>query len=213
MATKKKPHRRARVDVIRQEDRRAQVARLYLTRLPLRAIGKQLGVTATTIHRDLEAIRLLWREQSSEFFTTRIEEELARLDQLEAEAWDAWRESRKARKTTTEDASFAAQKKNSAKRKSVRTESPNPDAALLRVVFDCVDTRLQIMGIYKKNAFEFFSFNNVPALPFDLSKLTNEQLNDIERIMSGESPSGREPAPAIADTGATPDGASPAVPG
>lgn len=67
-----------------QAERRRQVAALHLTRLPQREIGRRLGVSDTTVCRDLAAIRAEWIREARDNVATATLRELASLDADEA---------------------------------------------------------------------------------------------------------------------------------
>lgn len=88
----------------RREKRRTMIERLYLTGLPMYRIAEELkakGVPASkaTVSREIESCRREWRERRIANMDRHVEEELARLGRLEAEAWTAWEESKKERVT------------------------------------------------------------------------------------------------------------------
>ena len=57
-------------------------------------VGRDLP--RSTVHRDLLEIRKAWAMKNDVQYTMYLNRELARLDTLEQEAWDAWRKSQKA---------------------------------------------------------------------------------------------------------------------
>lgn len=72
------------------ENRRSEVASLYLCRYSMRQIAKALNVDVSTISRDISEIRRKWHEESVMDVKERVALETARLDNLEAEAWRSW---------------------------------------------------------------------------------------------------------------------------
>jgi Trp operon repressor len=75
------------------QDRRSQVAELYLTGKTQKQIAEQFGVNFAQISRDLKVIRQEWLESRVRDFDEAKAEELAKNDVLEVEYWDAWRRS------------------------------------------------------------------------------------------------------------------------
>jgi hypothetical protein len=75
--------------------RRVRVAEAYMRHKLLYEIAKDEGVSRTTISDDLAAIRKEWLNRAVAAFDQRRAEELARIDRLEAEAWDAWERSKR----------------------------------------------------------------------------------------------------------------------
>lgn len=65
------------------EQRRVQVAALYLSKLSGRAIAKRLDVSHSTIRKDIEKIKEQWRGRAALDYQAVVDEELAKLDGLE----------------------------------------------------------------------------------------------------------------------------------
>jgi hypothetical protein len=72
---------------------RAEIARLYLQRRTQAEIAAQPGMSRQQVGYDLGAVRQGWLESSLTDFNARKAEELARIDRLEREYWDAWQAS------------------------------------------------------------------------------------------------------------------------
>ena len=62
------------------EQRRNQVANMYLAGLTLEYIGKQLGVSTVQIHKDVKHIKNAWRQAQLETMDEAIVKHLAELD-------------------------------------------------------------------------------------------------------------------------------------
>lgn len=87
-----------------QKDQEA-VARFYAQGLTIRQIhervkkevygGKAGAPCLTTVFKDLQAVKQLWLDSLKDTVEVRQAEELANLQQLYREAWEAWRDSRK----------------------------------------------------------------------------------------------------------------------
>jgi DNA-binding CsgD family transcriptional regulator len=73
---------------------RERVAALYLKGMTMVKIGDELGISTATVHRDLKAIQELWLRSSLLSFDAIKARELARIDEIEKEAWEAWKVSR-----------------------------------------------------------------------------------------------------------------------
>jgi hypothetical protein len=72
------------------EDRRREVARLYLARWTQREIARELGVSQTLVCFDIQAIREEYRTERQEM----IEREVASLEAVEREVCDRYDEDR-----------------------------------------------------------------------------------------------------------------------
>lgn len=74
-------------------DRRRQVSELYLQGWPQDEIAEKFGVSPTAISLDLKGIRERWQAQVMMNFEERKMQELAKIDQLELWATEAWKRS------------------------------------------------------------------------------------------------------------------------
>src|SRR5690554_4455430 len=73
--------------------RREQVARLYVEGESPSQIAQKLGVSLGTVRRDLRRVAQLWRAVLERDFATAKSQELAKINRLEAAAWEAWKRS------------------------------------------------------------------------------------------------------------------------
>lgn len=92
------------------------LSQLYLQGEPLAVIAKAMGVTPPQISYDLKKLKQRWRESSD----WDMNEELRRLELVEAEAWRAWRASKQA---------------------------GSPDRGYLETVRSSIATRAKLLGI------------------------------------------------------------------
>lgn len=75
------------------DERRLRVSRLRVQGWKLRDIAKSVGVSVGTVHSDIKAVRLYWKERASEHFEDYVSTQLGVLDAVETEAWHAWNRS------------------------------------------------------------------------------------------------------------------------
>ena len=80
---------------VRIEQRRQQVAELYLTGWTQAAIARELSVSQATVSADLKVIRRQWRESGIRDFDEAVAEELSKYQILEREACSGWQCSMK----------------------------------------------------------------------------------------------------------------------
>jgi len=73
------------------EERRTRLARLVRTmdRPTLGVLAAQLNVSMSTIRKDMKAVRREWRQERMRDWQEHLDEELAKLDLAEQEAWRA----------------------------------------------------------------------------------------------------------------------------
>jgi len=125
--------------------RRAEVAALYLSRKTQVEIAAELGVDQATISRDLTALQALWRSEATEDVGEVKARELARIDRLEREYWQAWEDSKGKRTTTSKKMSEMAGNKRA--EASTREEDLLGDPRYLAGVQWCITRRCEILGI------------------------------------------------------------------
>lgn len=125
----------------------ANVARLYLTGYLQSEIAAQTGVSQQQISYDLKILQRRWRESSGIDFNEAKQRELARIDHLELEYWQAWRASKVERKKQS------AEKSGEHTRTRLETEAREGDPRYLQGVQWCIEQRCKILeiGIKTKN--------------------------------------------------------------
>jgi predicted transcriptional regulator len=169
--------------VVQMEERRACVSALYCEGKGIREIAETFGVTAATITADLKEIRRDWLQRSIEHYDQRKAEELAKIDRLEAEAWEAWHRScanLSVERTRTESVRLVPPKQKKTVKKPKHTMVPirtstevtikgqTGDPRFLEQVAWCIETRLKVMG----------------ALKPDTSNVTVNQINWAEMVVA-----------------------------
>lgn len=152
-------------------ERRKKVAALYVQGKTQWDIARRLGCGQGTVSKDLAAIREEWKARSVRDFESRLAEELARLDALEAEAWAGWARSRRDAETVHRQTDSVRQSPTNDKgkptpprgkpappaqnlvpiRETVRktTKGQAGDPRFLERVAWCVETRLKLMGLLR----------------------------------------------------------------
>ena len=122
---------------------RQMVARLSLEGLSTHKIAEKMNVSQRTVCRDLDVIRREWRERSVEMLDEVKARELAKLDRIEAEAWEAyWR-------TTTNKEKRVVERRPGPKGgdyTKIETEGQAGDPRFLKIILDCQERRAKILG-------------------------------------------------------------------
>lgn len=136
------------------KERRVIVADMYLTGYSQPQIAEELGISQPTVSRDLTAIRKQWQREAVDSFDIVQKRELARIDKIESEAWEAWRRSigiSRSETTTVEGGTPDKKGVVSAKstKKVVRTDNLVGDPRFLDQVKWCIEQRLKIYGVYQ----------------------------------------------------------------
>jgi hypothetical protein len=132
--------------------RRMEVSKRYLAGVYMADIAAELGVDTSTVSRDLAKLRAEWLKTSISNIDQKKADELARLDRLEMEYWDAWERSKQDAETTTlekmgvmkdEAGMVLGTKVKQVKRIEGQTGNP----AFLAGVLACIAKRCQILGL------------------------------------------------------------------
>lgn len=169
----------------RTRDRRI-IADLYLQGWLQVNIAEKVGISQSTVSNDLKALQKEWLKSSLIDYDEAKSKELARIDRLEREYWDAWQRSLdEFRSTTLKGKRPGDGEKPKPDEQTVRTEDRNGDPRFLAGVQWCIDRRCKVIGI------------DAPQrnLDINVSNLTIEQL---QRIANGE-----DPIRVLATTGAS----------
>ena len=160
-----------------REQNLVEIARRYLHGMSQMEIADELGLSQSQISRDLKVLHERWMKSSLVDLNEAKARELARIDNLEREYWDAWRDSRGERlETNTKQIAGGANDRKEVSIKKVKLEG-NPD--FLTGIQWCIEMRCKILGIYQPGR----AAN--PMAFIDYSRLTDGQL---ERIAAGEDP-------------------------
>lgn len=131
-----------------------EVARLYLQGMTQAAIAAQLSkdssrsytVTQRTISRDMEVVRKRWLDSSLRNFDAAKAQELAKIDNLEREAWESWHRSIGTRRVTSTGRETGGRDGNKDKAQ-VRTEDMLGDPRYLAQIQSCIDRRCKLLGL------------------------------------------------------------------
>lgn len=141
-------HRRG-VAALDRAARRRMVARLFRMGWRYSDIARLLGVCAGTISNDVRRLKSLYAEKALQDIKLWLADALLDIDDVAAEAWTQWEESkgRKRTKTVRKTGGRATLVENT-------VETLEPDSAYLRVVLDCVKRREDLLGLDKQTARE-----------------------------------------------------------
>jgi hypothetical protein len=157
--------------------RRQKVAAAYLRGEYQVDIAARFGISQQQISLDLKAIRAAWLQSAIRDFDAARAEELAKIDQVEAEYWQAWERSKKDKEIAVQESDGALDektKKPKIKKLSLRKEGQAGNAVFLQGVLTCIERRCKILGL---DAPERFQIN--------WDDLTPEQ---VARLAAGEPP-------------------------
>lgn len=163
---------------------RRRTADLYLQGWLQADIAKELGNSPATVSRDIKFLQSEWQQSALVDIDAAKAKELAKVDRLEREYWEAWERSCQDAETVTQKTKGVVQRKQDedgkfvAERPAEATKTSKGQAGdprFLQGVQWCIDKRCKILGI--DAPMKSFGMN------IDLSQLTESQL---ERLASGE---------------------------
>lgn len=133
------------------EARRRDVGRLYLSGKTQTEIAKEQDVTQATISRDLKALREQWLASALIDINEAKGRELAKIDALEVEYWEAWRRSigEQIRERTKAKGISIDGQAGSPKQieKTVQKFTLIGDPRFLQGIERCIDKRCKILGL------------------------------------------------------------------
>ena len=141
MTIRKRRRNRAEIE----RDRR-RIADLYLQGWLQADIAKDIGVAQSTVSRDLVALHGEWKKSALLDFNEAKAQQLAKIDRLEREYWEAWERSKQGQKRTTVKGRGEGDEPTT-KEKSVTLDEGNGDPRFLQGVQWCIDRRCKILGV------------------------------------------------------------------
>ena len=141
----KRPRKKSEI----ARDRR-NISRLYLKGAMQAEIAESLGLSQPTISRDLKVLQAEWQAANLNEIDEHKKNELAKIDNLELEYWEAWVRSReKSLSETTEIISKGrdVEKDVGGVKRVTRQDEQVGDPRFLSGVQWCIEKRCQIMGL------------------------------------------------------------------
>lgn len=138
-------------DVDRSESQKAkhlaEIATRYLRGETQAAIASTLGINQSTVSRDLASLRQIWRDSAVRDFDELVAEQLAKIDALEAEYWQAWQRSVTVKETIRNE---SGENSKGPWNKSVTArEVLLGDPSYLAGVERCIAARCKLLGLDK----------------------------------------------------------------
>ena len=129
--------------------RRAIVAELFLKGYYQSEIANHVNVTQQQISSDLKAIRKEWKDSAIRDYDDALDQELARINRRETEAWEAWDRSKNQTKQRTIKGRSIGEGDTNIIEKSERTEDKIGDPRYLNIVEACSRQRCELLGLNK----------------------------------------------------------------
>jgi predicted transcriptional regulator len=131
-----------------KEQREADFTRLrdmYVRGWTQVRIGQELGISHAAVSNDLKELHRRWREETTLALDDYKRKELAKLDELEREYWQAWersqsaQETKRQRKKTGDDGAESLQE--------MVSRAQCGDAQYLAGIIKCIEKRCKLLGL------------------------------------------------------------------
>lgn len=143
-----------------KEADRAFIASLMVKCFPVREIAKRLNeknekedrgytLSAMQVYHDTRIIFDEWKDQKEQFIDAKVELELAKLDKIENECWEAWESSKRGeKKTTIEGGELTEGKVSGGKIKEREHKTTSGEPKYLEIIQGCMEKRAMLLGLY-----------------------------------------------------------------
>lgn len=139
--------------------KKVEIARLYMEARSQAAIAEQMGLSINTVAKYLREIREEWKQEYKELWETKKAEQLAKIDRVEEEAWDAWFRSCGEQITTKRTVREYRENVDSPRGGHVMVpieqnreqvvRQQNGDPRFLERIQWCIEMRVKILGLIK----------------------------------------------------------------
>jgi hypothetical protein len=149
MATNKTTGRSGR------EARLRVVGARYIAGASQAQIAQELGISQQQVSYDLAIVQQRWVERTTMDLDQHRAEELARLDVLEREYWEAWERSKQPAEQTQTDTNDIVDpaapeiRKTRLERNRRRTQQRDGNPVYLAGIERCIELRCKILGLYQ----------------------------------------------------------------
>ena len=141
-----------------------------------------------TISNDLRKIRGKWLESALLDMDKIKAEELAKIDRLEREYWEAWHAS-----LAPEQMTQTKEKTDDVETTS-RTRTQSGDARYLQGIQWCINRRIELFGLDAPKRTESYERVETVSMNLDLEGMSVTELNQLEQLLTKALPgSGEEP--------------------
>lgn len=166
---------------------KAIIAELMLKGYPTRKIAQHLNqvniplgytISHVTVYHHTKEILEEWRESRKEMINTIVEREVAKLDMMEFEAWQAWEQSKKGKSKTkvTGGRIVNGQIAESAPGTAERTiETTTGDPRYMMIVLTCIDKRRELLGYGAAKKVEHSGSITVGVASMDETEMNKER--------------------------------------
>jgi hypothetical protein len=130
-----------RVEVLNRDERLRLVEDLCLRRWTSEDIAEELGISRDQVLEDLQALVPRWGDRSRAGTPEIRAQEVAALDRLEREYWDAWSRSQQPKVTRR------VRTRGRDTEQSIETTEQTGDPRFLAGVLGCIEKRTRLLGV------------------------------------------------------------------
>ena len=128
-----------------ERDRR-KIGSLYLRGAIQADIAEELGLSQATVSRDIHALIQDWQRDAARDIGERKAQELAKVDTLELEYWQAWKRSQEDAETNEQKGTVVGETIKAGEVKKI-TKGQAGDPRFLQGVEWCIERRCKILGV------------------------------------------------------------------
>jgi len=141
-------------DVERWQDR-ARITSLYVRGWTMNAIAIELGLSRDTVSHDLRRVKEEWQKGALFDMNVAKQREMAKIDEIEREAWMAYEKSKAPRDITTTRQRRRGKVNGSVENMqdqtteaNKRTEQRDPNPVFLQIALECSERRSKLQALY-----------------------------------------------------------------
>jgi len=130
------------------ENRRDKVIKMYLMGQTQSEIASELSVSESVISKDIKKRKDEWKEKRADSFDEKMNEELAKIDLLQKEYWDAWIRSRTNYKKRGVKVKGPVSSNTPESQEITELEIvKDGNSRFLNGVMSCIDRRARLLGL------------------------------------------------------------------
>lgn len=129
-----------------REEHRSKIAALRLRGYEFREIAREMELSLSYVYTEYKVVELRWRKAAHDDLATQKAKELAHLDAVEKEAWEAYERSRKHAVEQQEKSGYVG-KERVPKETRAKQKTRDGDPRFLSVVMQCIDRRIKLLGL------------------------------------------------------------------
>ena len=140
---------------LQKQQHRAEIVRLLGEDRRQSEIAQELGISPQLVSKELKAIQDDWRFSTTGDFIDQKAREVARLNHMEGQLWEAWHKSTKGKKRNQqwaqpgEAAHAESDAESTVVRMSVTTENQPGNPRFMAAILKIVDQRCKLLDLYK----------------------------------------------------------------